>query len=201
MINNPRGLFLWGFSMLSLELFKEKVKRLAKPNRFKIEVMPPPIIRYTDMDLADLTFFAKIASIPERTVGEHELKKYGMTYKVAGDMQFNDLNMTYLNDAEWNCRTFFEYWIDTIAHARNNRRAEPSEYLFNSRLRVHQLGLKENEILASYEFHDIYPKTVGEIELSMDATDQFEEFQVTFGYSYWVRVDAKWQAYAREETP
>lgn len=181
--------------MQSLEQFKQKVKDIARPTRFRVEVFPPQIVKYADMDLSDLTFFAKNASIPERSLGEHEIKKYGMTYKVAGDMVFNDLNVTFYNDYDWNCRTFFEYWIDTISRATSNERAEPSQYLFDSRLRVSQLG-RNNDVLATYEFHDIYPKTVGEIELTAEGLDQLEDFQVTFGYTYWVRVDSKWNRYA-----
>ena len=146
-------------------------------------------------DFSDLTFFAKTASIPERTVNEHTVKKYGMMYHVAGDMDFSDLTITFLNDYEWKCRTFFEVWIDKIARAKDNKRLEPSQYLYESRLKVDQLGRTDGEVLAAYEFHDIYPKTVGRIELSQDSKSEVETFDVTFVYTYWVRSDAMWKKY------
>jgi len=184
---------------ISISDFRTQIKDLARPNRFKIEINPPSGIP-TGMfeDFQDIAFFARNASIPERTVNEHTIKKYGMMYHVAADMDFSDLTITFLNDYEWKCRTFFEVWIDKIARAKDNKRLEPSEYLYQSRLRVFQLGRTQNDILAKYEFHDIYPKTVGRIELSMDNRSEVETFDVTFVYTYWVRIDDQWKKFGGE---
>ena len=39
--------------------------------------------------------------------------------------------------------------------------------------------------IRQYKFFGIYPNTVSSIPLDYGATDQIEEFQVTFNYIYW----------------
>ena len=41
------------------------------------------------------------------------------------------------------------------------------------------------EVLRTYKFDGIYPNDVSSIPLDYGATDQIEEFQVTFNYLYW----------------
>ena len=41
------------------------------------------------------------------------------------------------------------------------------------------------EVLREYKFTGIYPSVVSSIPLDYGATDQIEEFQVTFNYLFW----------------
>ena len=41
------------------------------------------------------------------------------------------------------------------------------------------------EVLRQYNFIGIYPNVISNIPLDYGATDQIEEFQVTFNYLYW----------------
>ena len=41
------------------------------------------------------------------------------------------------------------------------------------------------DVLRTYKFDGIYPNVVSSIPLDYVATDQIEEFQVTFNYLYW----------------
>ena len=43
----------------------------------------------------------------------------------------------------------------------------------------------EIDILREYRFEGIYPNTVSDIALDYGATDQIEEFQVTFNYLFY----------------
>ena len=49
------------------------------------------------------------------------------------------------------------------------------------------VGPRENakqEVLRTYEFFDIWPNNISEIDLNYDSTNAYEEFQVTFSVQY-----------------
>ena len=43
----------------------------------------------------------------------------------------------------------------------------------------------DEKVLRTYKFEGIYPNTVSSIPLDFGATDQIEEFQVTFNYLFY----------------
>ena len=47
------------------------------------------------------------------------------------------------------------------------------------------LGSDPEKVLRTYKFEGIYPNTVSSIPLDFGATDQIEEFQVTFNYLFY----------------
>jgi hypothetical protein len=50
-----------------------------------------------------------------------------------------------------------------------------------------QLG-KDDSVLARYEFFNMFPNSIGTIDLSYENGDALEEFETTFSYSHWERV-------------
>ena len=80
--------------------------------------------------------------------------------------------------------------MDQIAKLENNLGATlPEAYMTNAS--VFQLGRgsvassrnnsgDSNVVLAEYEFIDIFPTEVSQIDLSYDSSDTIEEFTVTF---------------------
>jgi hypothetical protein len=144
-----------------------------------------------------VTWHLKSTAIPARSIGEYEMKYYGMTYRLTGDTSFGDLTMTFLNEDTWIVRTFFEKWqeschiiqreIEADVMVTQSQNYDAYDLIRDAEIIIIQLGLK-GEAVASYRFVSPFPKEVGEIELSMENNDTIEEFTVTFGYSYWERV-------------
>ena len=83
-----------------------------------------------------------------------------------------------------------EQWMDGIAKLSNNLGAtNPAAYMRNAT--VFQLGRgatprsvnsdgERNAVLAEYEFIDIFPTNISQIDLSYDSSDTIEEFTVEF---------------------
>lgn len=174
--------------------FKSNLGILVRPNRFTVEFNPPAKLNesFTSPSmtkiLQSLIYHVKSASIPQRTIGEAEYKFYGMTLKLPGDTEYEDLTIGIINEEEWNFRTFFEKWQDLIIKAVNNEKHQAADIILDSSCIVHQYSIQGDEPIASYKFHSIFPKTVDAIELSMDTQDSIEEFNVTFAYSYWEKI-------------
>ena len=45
------------------------------------------------------------------------------------------------------------------------------------------------EVLATYTFHDIFPISLGAIQLNYESTNAIEEFQVEMQVNYWTPDD------------
>ncbi len=83
-----------------------------------------------------------------------------------------------------------EEWTEQIAKLDNNLGAtSPGSYMTNAV--VYQLGRgatassrnnngTANAVLAQYEFVDIFPTNVSQIDVSYDSSDTLEEFTVEF---------------------
>lgn len=171
--------------MLKLSDFKAVFKDGARPNRFLVSMNVPSMVRATAQD--DVKYLCKGAQLPSRDIGQVEIKNLGMSYKVAGDQLYDDVNLTFYNDYDWRARSLIEAWMDSITQVKNNNRAYASDYLAEGMVTIAQLGRKENDIVATYTLFGAYPKQMTSIDLAMDSTDQIEEFSVTFAYAYWTR--------------
>ncbi len=173
--------------MIKLSEFKSQLAQLVRPNRFFIEITPPSIYDH-GQDLQFFTYLAQSAKIPEKNIGEIEIKYHGMSLKIPGDYTHDDLSITFLNHYGWEPRDFFEGWIEIIQSiSSDNSRADSISVLDDAHLIVKQVGDIEEDILASYKFYNIFPKSISEIELNMETYDSVETFTVTFSYSHWVQ--------------
>ena len=96
----------------------------------------------------------------------------------------------YYHDEDFRLRRAFEEWSEQIAKLDNNLgTTDPGAYVVNAK--VYQLGRgsaasskdnagSSNAVLAEYQFVDIFPTNVSQIDLSYDSTDTIEEFTVEF---------------------
>ena len=76
----------------TLSAFQSNLKDVLRPNRFAV------IINYPQAGFAYADWFSvKGASLPGRTVGEHEQHWQGVKYKILCDSTYNDVNIVFWN--------------------------------------------------------------------------------------------------------
>ena len=161
----------------------------ARPNLFEVAIptFPPGI---TGWDAANFQFMCKAAQLPGQTIGAIEVPFRGRTFKVAGDRTIDPWTVTIINDEDFKYRNAFEAWTQLIAKLNTNIGAtSPDAYMIDAK--VYQLGRgstasstnntgSANVVLKEYEFVDIFPTNVSQIDLSYDSSDTIEEFTVEF---------------------
>ena len=139
----------------------------------------------------------KAAEIPAANIGNIPVPFRGRILPVAGDRTFDPWTVTVINDQKFNIRDAMEQWSNKINDLRFDvGDTNPADY--QSKAEVYQLsrqgkssGGKSNTgsdkitVLRQYNFEGIYPNAVSSIPLDYGATDQIEEFQVTFNYLFW----------------
>jgi len=139
-------------------------------------------------------FLCKAAQLPASTIAEIPVPFRGRVLKVAGDRTFETWTVTVINDEDFQLRTAFETWMNTMSKLNDATGVtNPSSYMTDAY--VTQLGRGrvanstrntggQSSELRTYKFYDIFPTEVSAIDLSYENTDAIEEFTVTFQVQY-----------------
>ena len=166
--------------------FREKLNAGgARSNLFEVEI---PDIPGEGGDVSDeIRFLVKAAEIPASNIGNIPVPFRGRVLPVAGDRTFDPWTVTIIND-DFQIRDTMEKWsafINDMVLA--NGSVDPASYQRNGIVKQlsRATGTEAIPVLRQYNFTGIYPNTISSIPLDYGATDQIEEFQVTFNYLYW----------------
>tara|TARA_S200002703_G_scaffold61264_1_gene53169 strand:+ start:245 stop:862 length:618 start_codon:yes stop_codon:yes gene_type:complete len=182
----------------NLSAFKSKlIGGGARPNLFEVELTTFPDAIKKQWDADTFQFMCKAAALPASNIAQIDVPFRGRIFKVAGDRTVDTWTVTVINDENFNLRYGFEAWVEHMAKLSNNiGTTNPASYMTNAT--VYQLGRGKtassqnntgdaNVILAQYNFIDIFPTNVSQIDLSYDNSDQIEEFTVEFQVNSWSR--------------
>jgi hypothetical protein len=182
----------------SLSAFKSRlIGGGARPNLFEVELTTFPDAIAAAWDADTFQFMCKSAALPASNIAQIDGTFRGRIFKVAGDRTVDTWTVTVINDENFGLRYAFEAWVEHMARLANNIGATlPAAYMSNAT--VYQLGRgkemssqdnsgNNNVVLAQYNFIDIFPTNVSQIDLSYDNGDQIEEFTVEFQVNSWNR--------------
>ena len=170
----------------------------ARPNMFEVNITLPEQVQGLGDISQDMRFLVKAAEIPAANIGNIPVPFRGRVLPVAGDRTFDPWTVTIINDSQFNIRDAMEQWsnlindlqfdVGDINPADYQTKAEVFQLSRQSQGSGGQSAGKGGEIiqtLRTYNFEGIYPTEVSSIALDYGATDQIEEFQVTFNYLFW----------------
>ena len=162
----------------------------ARPNLFEVELTTLPTSVALPWQAERFGFLCKAEQMPAQTIANIDVPFRGRIFKVAGDRTIENWSITVINDEDFLFRNAFEEWTQQIANLDDNMGStNPSSYMVNAK--VYQLGRgsqvasqnnggDSNVVLKEYEFIDIFPISVGSIDLSYDSSDTIEEYTVEF---------------------
>ena len=175
----------------------------ARPNLFEVELTNLPASVTFPWQAERFGFLCKAAQMPAQTIANIDVPFRGRIFKVAGDRTIENWTITVINDEDFLFRNAFEEWTQQIAALDDNMGStNPSSYMVNAK--VFQLGRGSsvastnnsgdaNVVLKEYEFIDIFPVSVGSIDVSYDSSDTIEEYTVEFAVQS-IRVTGAGQA-------
>ena len=151
----------------------------ARPTLFKVQLNNPVD---SSVDLR-APFFIQAASLPMWQVGRIDIPYMGRRLPTPGDREFEPWNIEVINDEDFALRNAIEAWNNSLNTLEGNRRDAPSSSSthYESIASVTQLS-KTGEELRTYEFINLWPAMVGQIQLAWSAQNQIEVFPVTFMY-------------------
>ena len=175
------------FANRDITNFRQRLnKGGVRSNLFEVEIKDIPGGGEDVQD--EVRFLVKAAEIPASNIGNIPVPFRGRVLPVAGDRTFDPWTVTIINN-DFKIRDSMERWSNFINDmVLANGSVDPESYqksaLVKQLSRDAASGDKP-EILRQYNFIGIYPNVISNIPLDYGATDQIEEFQVTFNYLYW----------------
>ena len=186
------------FSNRSIVDFKQKLTGGgARSNLFEVEIEYPESINVTTGSEGPKEFgkfMIKAAEIPASNLGNIPVPFRGRVLPIAGDRTFDPWTVTIINDTNFRIREAMEVWSNSINDLQTSQGLiNPVDYQTSAKVKQlsRQGGVDPGDItvLREYRFEGIYPNVVSEIALDYGATDQIEEFQVTFNYLFYSVTD------------
>jgi hypothetical protein len=175
------------FANRDITNFRQRLnKGGVRSNLFEVEIKDIPGGGEDVQD--EVRFLVKAAEIPASNIGNIPVPFRGRVLPVAGDRTFDPWTVTIINN-DFKIRDSMERWSNFINDmVLANGSVDPESYqksaLVKQLSRDAASGDKP-EVLRQYNFIGIYPNVISNIPLDYGATDQIEEFQVTFNYLYW----------------
>ena len=163
----------------------------ARSNLFEVNIKYPDNIAGLIGDATgDGEFLIKAAEIPASNIGNIPVPFRGRVLPVAGDRTFDPWTVTVINDTNFVIRDAMEKWSNSINDIQTAQGTlNPEDYQTVATVSQLSRGGKSEDdkidILRQYIFSGIYPNVVSSIPLDYGATDQIEEFQVTFNYLFY----------------
>ena len=166
----------------------------ARSNLFEVEIEYPtlPDVKNDATGPKDTgKFLIKAAEIPAANIGNIPVPFRGRVLPIAGDRTFDPWTVTIINDTNFVIRDAMEKWSNFINDLQTSQ-GEINPETYQKSAVVKQLSRKGKAdtdskigVLREYKFDGIYPNVVSSIPLDYGATDQIEEFQVTFNYLFY----------------
>jgi len=159
----------------------------ARPSMFEVNFpLIPGSAAGNSQELQRLSALCQAASLPASNVAEIDVPYFGRRIKFSGERVFDDWVVTILNDEDFSARDMFEAWYNSINMLVDN--ITPTEDLLAYKVdgvEVFQYG-KGGDIIRSYMFFGMWPKTVSDIRLDWGQTNQMEVFEVRFSLDFWI---------------
>ena len=165
----------------------------ARANLFDVTIAGVAATTHLATGVAQFKFACKAANIPAMAVGVVEVPYFGRVVKVPGNKTFENWSVTIINDEGFAIRSGFEKWVASMGTHIGNVQSTASSALesglYGAAEVTHFGKTGKDDILAVYNFINIFPVSVSEIALGWDANDAVEEFTVEFAYDYWTHKD------------
>lgn len=158
----------------------------SRPNMYSISLVCPigPI--------PQLQFYCKAATLPQSFLGEIMVPYMGRVAKYPGDRQFDDWTIDVLNDQNMTLRNTFELWNELFNSNSGNSTPYPNPRAAFGTAVVSQLD-RNYKVIKWYQFFDLWPELISQVQLGYDQNDTVSDFQVTFKYSYFVSSSSPFQ--------
>jgi hypothetical protein len=154
----------------------------ARANQYRVTITPPTGIAI-GLDVRRTSFLVTASNLPAQTLAEIAIPFRGRQIYIAGDRTFDDpWTTTFMNDTDFMVRNAMERWSNGINDlAEGTGVVAPSDY--QTDLTVEHLD-RDDTVLKSYIFRSAWPTTISAIELTNEAADAIETFEVTWRYQH-----------------
>ena len=149
-----------------------------------------------------LSYKAKQVSIPGKTIGTIDAKRFGPIFKVANDLIVDTTTMTFMCGEDYAEHRFFDGWLSAIVgqvkHGTGNSLGSPKKHRqiytlsyymdYVGEVRIIPLD-RQGGAIANVVLIEAYPTNIGPIEYIWGDSTEIATFTVTWAYKDWNHTD------------
>ena len=164
-------------------------KGLASPNKFKVDITPPPSLSLGQgANLPHLNLMCESAPVAGRTVQSILDRQYGVNREVAyNGPTYTPITLAFLISSDYSEKKIFDRWNDYVVSIKKGWDvAYYDNYVGQMTITTLDRDLTEMHIQT---YHECYPKTVAAIELNHSTTNAPVRLTVEMQYAYWETND------------
>lgn len=169
----------------------------ARASHFTVEIELPVLLAgLNPISPADkISLTGKASAYPQSNNQVVEVDYFGRKIKLAGNRTFEDWNVTFYNDQDFDVREIFENWLAAINGHENNVRqpafgVNETQASYKGFGRINAWNKTGLSKVKTYEMFGLFPTVVGDMEADW-GNNEVQTFQVTFAYDYWVSPELK----------
>jgi len=160
----------------------------ARPTKYSMILTIPVSLRSAFGNQLDV--LCKSVQAPAITNESYEIKVKGHPVKIPGrTIQTNEITITFYVDEKYNTRKLFQDWILGLDNRSPVARSTKTAQIINSKDfygSLELIGRDYHETTSkpiSWNFENLFPINIGEIEFSTTDKDSLSEVTITFAYS------------------
>ena len=164
-------------------------KGLASPNKFKVDITPPPSLSLGQgANLPHLNLMCESAPVAGRTVQSILDRQYGVNREIAyNGPTYTPITLAFLISSDYAEKRIFDRWNDHVVSIKKGWDvAYYKDYIGEMTITTLDRDLTPMHI---QKYHECYPKTVAAIELNHSTTNTPVRLTVEMQYAYWETND------------
>jgi hypothetical protein len=140
----------------------------------------------------EIGLMCEAVQMPDRTINTNPYRHYGPTYNVPSIAQYADVTMTFIGDKFLRLRQFFESWQNLIIDNVTNNSGYYDDY--TAPIDIFQLGQFDtlndrDSVTYGIRMFEAYPTSIGTVDYSYGANNEYVKINVTFTYRYWLNFN------------
>jgi len=166
-----------------LQEFKSLIDNngLASADRFEVVIATPPVIGFPSkekLNMGQISLMSESVSMPSVSMRAREIYNGMQNRNMPHTRGFDDLQIGFNVDSNYDIRDFFEKWMNAISGYTSNIIAYYD--LYTTGIEIHALNRKD-ERKFSIKVEKAYPRTIGGLMYSHDSKSTLKQM-VTFSY-------------------
>ena len=175
----------------AFEVFKRDLNNygISESNKFEIKINPPLLHEiWSDgppyVERESIALRAESVNLAGRNISTFDdTNIYGPVRQIPDGITYaEDINITFIMNTEARERTYFERWQELVFDHENWNLHYYSEYIGSL-----EIYLLDRQFRRGYgiKCEEVYPKTIGAIDLSHGNANTIGKVTVNFAFRYW----------------
>ena len=170
----------------------------ARTNRFEVRIQLPTALGVDYETQKDLNIRLESVSFPGKTIRTVTNENvYGPTYEMAQGLTYGEeVSMSFLLQNNHDQRWIFNSWQDMIVSPTTYNLSYYNDYVRN--MEIFQID-ETDKICAGILLKEVFPKTIGAIEMNVTSANEFVKAPVALAFKEWVPLQINYESGSYKE--